>query len=343
MIRQELHSIVVPMFNEEQVAEAFFARLRAALKPLPAFEVIVVDDGSRDRTWEIVSDLAANDPRIRLVRLARNFGHQTAITAGIDMAAGDTVVVIDADLQDPPELIPDMVALWREGADVVFAVRERRDGEGPFKRLTAALFYRVLRSLSRTDIPVDAGDFRLMSRRAVTGLRAMREKSRYIRGLVGWMGLRRATVTYAREERAAGETNYPLSKMVRLAVDGIVSFSARPLQIATWIGFAASALGLLAAVLTIVDWFGGHTVQGWASLMTVVLFFCGIQLVTLGIVGAYVGRIYAEVLGRPLYLVDQVQNFPPSVHEHFASSCLPDDDGARERTGLAAIVTDEAS
>jgi glycosyltransferase involved in cell wall biosynthesis len=330
---KELHSIVVPMFNEEQVAEAFFARLMPALAPLPSFEVVVVDDGSRDRTPGVLSDLAANDPRIRVVRLARNFGHQTAITAGIDMASGDTVTVIDADLQDPPELIPDMVALWRGGADIVFAIRERRRGEGLFKRLSAAFFYRMIRTLARADIPLDAGDYRLMSRRAVAGLGAMRERSRYIRGLVGWMGLRRATVTYAREERAAGKTKYPLSKMVRLAVDGIVSFSSRPLQIATWIGFATSALGMVLAALAVADWVGGHTVQGWTSLMIVVLLFGGVQLLTLGIVGAYVGRIYAEILRRPLYFVDTVTNFPPQIEEHFAESCLPDIGDDRPRPG----------
>jgi len=340
---EELHSVVVPMFNEQDVAPEFLQRLTAALEHLPGYEVIVVDDGSSDSTGDIVAGIAAIDPRVRLVRLARNFGHQTAITAGIDMATGDTVTVIDADLQDPPELIPRMVALWRDGADIVFAVRERRAGDNIFKRLTAALFYRVIRLLARVDIPLDTGDFRLMSQRAVAGLRAMRERSRYIRGLVGWMGLRRATIAYTRESRAAGETKYPLSKMVRLAADGIVSFSTRPLQIATWVGFSAAILGFVFGVVSLVDWLGGHTIQGWTSLMIVVLVFGGIQLITLGIIGAYVGRIYTEVLRRPLYLVDSVSNFPRAVEEHFAATCLPDVGGVPDRRMRPQDLTDAAS
>ena len=216
MSSTELHSIVVPMFNESPVAEEFIKRATAALASLPDYEIIVIDDGSKDDTFAIVSALADHDPHLKIVRFARNFGHQTATTAGIDLAGGDTVTVIDADLQDPPELIPKMIELWRGGTDIVFAVRESRAGESAFKTATAAAYYRLLRRTAQVDIPLDTADFRLMSRKATEGLKAMRERSRYMRGLVGWMGLNRASITYHRDPRFAGETKYPLRKMAKL-------------------------------------------------------------------------------------------------------------------------------
>jgi glycosyltransferase involved in cell wall biosynthesis len=326
----ELHSIVVPMYNEEDVAEEFLKRATAAFSQLPDYEIVIVDDGSRDRTFEIVSALAKTDPHLRIVRFARNFGHQTATTAGIDLAAGDTVSVIDADLQDPPELILEMVKLWREGKDIVFAVRESRAGESAFKKATASGYYRLLRRVAKVDIPVDTADFRLMSRKAVEGLKAMREQSRYMRGLVGWMGLERAEITYHRDPRYAGETKYPLKKMASLALDGIISFSTIPLHVATYMGIAAAGLGFLAALWAIVRKLtGGYVVQGWASLIVSVLFIGGVQLITLGVVGEYIGRIYDEVRSRPLYLIRDVRGFENQTQEHFEHSPLPKLDRVR--------------
>ncbi|HEY5540697.1 MAG TPA: glycosyltransferase family 2 protein [Coriobacteriia bacterium] len=324
MSQTELHSIVVPMYDEEPVAEEFLRRATAAFAALPDYEIIVVDDGSRDATFEIVSALAQADPHIKVVRFARNFGHQTATTAGIDLAAGDTVSVIDADLQDPPELIPQMVQLWRNGADVVFAVRESRAGESALKKATASAYYRLLRRIARVDIPVDTADFRLMSRKATEGLKAMRERSRYMRGLVGWMGLERATITYHRDPRFAGDTKYPLRKMMRLAADGIVSFSTLPLHAATLLGVCAAALAFVCALYAIImKLTGGYVVPGWASIMVSVLFVGGVQLITLGVVGEYIGRVYDEVRQRPLYLIRDVRGFDAPTAEHFAESPLP--------------------
>ncbi|MCL4079353.1 glycosyltransferase family 2 protein [Coriobacteriia bacterium Es71-Z0120] len=318
MAREELHSIVVPMYNEREVALTFLERATAALSALPAYEIIVVDDGSTDGTWEILDSARAAYPNLRLIRFSRNFGHQTAITAGIDAARGDTVTVIDADLQDPPELIPKMVEKWREGADIVFAVRRARRGESLFKKATAAAFYRLMRSLAAVDIPLDSGDFRLMSRRTADALISMRERSRFIRGLVAWLGFQRAYVHYDREERAAGRTKYPLGKMLRLAADGIVSFSLRPLQLAALFGALSALIGFGVIVYAIVERLrGGDVVPGWTSLMVAVLFMGGVQLLSLAILGEYVGRIYDEVRGRPLYV----------VHERVG---FDDEDGARD-------------
>ncbi|MBI5231486.1 MAG: glycosyltransferase family 2 protein [Coriobacteriales bacterium] len=323
----ELHSIVVPMYNEESVVDVFVRRAVEAFAPLPDWELIVVDDGSSDRTYELLRAHAGSDPRIKIVKFARNFGHQIAITAGIDLAGGDTVTVIDADLQDPPELIPALVDEWRNGADIVFAVRDSRAGESWLKKATASWFYRVLRALGDVDAPLDAGDFRLMSRRATEALRGMREQNRYMRGMVGWVGLNRAYVTYARDARYAGTTKYPLAKMVRLAANGLVSFSTRPLQIATFLGVAAAALGLCVGLWAIGERLLGNPnlVPGWASLMVAVLFVGGMQLFTLGIIGEYIGRIYDEVRQRPLYLIEEVTGFSGRIAEHFARSPMPDE------------------
>ncbi|MDI6842829.1 MAG: glycosyltransferase family 2 protein [Anaerosomatales bacterium] len=310
MDTHELHSVVVPMYNEEAVVEACLERLAAALSALPSYEIVVVDDGSSDRTWELLLEARTRIPQLRLIRFSRNFGHQTAITAGIDAAAGDTVTVIDADLQDPPELIPEMVDRWRNGSDLVFAVRKARRGETFFKRVTAGAFYRILRAMAAVDMPLDAGDFRLMSRQAADVLRAMRERSRYVRGLVAWMGFRRDYVYYERDARFAGETKYPLGKMLRLAADGIVSFSLRPLQISGALGAVAALLGFAVLAYAIFERLAGHDViPGWTSLMVAVLFMGGVQLLSLAILGEYVGRIYEEVKGRPLYVVQDRVGF----------------------------------
>jgi polyisoprenyl-phosphate glycosyltransferase len=323
-VSTELHSIVVPMFNEEDVAEEFLRRASEAFSALPDYEILIIDDGSRDRTFEIVSALADKDPHLKVVRFARNFGHQTATTAGIDLAVGDTVSVIDADLQDPPELIPKMVEQWRGGADIVFGVRESRAGESLFKKATASGYYRLLRRMAKVDIPVDTADFRLMSKRAVEGLKAMRERSRYMRGLVGWMGLQRVELKYRRDTRHAGVTKYPLRKMMRLAWDGIISFSTIPLHAATFLGVAAAGLGFLFALYVVyLKLAGGNVISGWASVTVSVLFLGGVQLITLGVVGEYIGRVYDEVRQRPLYLISDVRGFDAPTTEHFAESPLP--------------------
>ena len=306
-----LHSVVVPVFDEEPGLLKFHGRCRAALEGLgEPYELVYVDDGSRDGSWEVMRGLAAQDPHVRLVRFSRNFGHQVAISAGVENAAGDTVTVIDADLQDPPEAIPELIARWRGGSDVVYGVRAKRHEETRFKRATAAAFYRLMRWLADVDMPVDAGDFRLLSRRAVTALLSMPEHDRYVRGMVAWIGYDTAIVEYERDPRVAGETKYPLAKMVRFALDGIMGFSMRPLRVATWLGVAVSAAAfVLAVVLIIVRLFGDVAVQGWTSLAVLLLLLGSVQLVTVGALDEYIGRIHNEVRGRPLYLVRERQGF----------------------------------
>ncbi len=268
------------------------------------YELVFVNDGSKDGSGRILADLARSDSHVRVVDFARNFGHQIAITAGMDNAGGDAVVIIDADLQDPPEVIGDLVARWREGYEVVYAVRAKRQGETLFKLVTASLFYRLIRRITNVDIPVDTGDFRLMDRKVVNALKQIRERHRFVRGLVSWVGFRQVGVEYVRAERFAGETKYPIRKMLKFAFDGITSFSFLPLQVATYFGFLAAGLAFVVICWVLFQALVAHeTVQGWSSLMVAVLFLGGVQLITIGIIGEYVGRIYDEVKGRPLYLV----------------------------------------
>jgi dolichol-phosphate mannosyltransferase len=278
---REVISVVVPVFNESQVIEAFYHRLKNALLSLESFdhEIIFVDDGSTDDSHNKMTALVNQDPTAKIIKFSRNFGHQIAITAGTDMARGDAVVVIDADLQDPPEVIRDFIAKWEEGYDVVYGVREKREGEGKMKLLTASLFYRILKSLTKVDIPVDTGDFRLMSKRAVTHLRELREQDRFVRGLVSWIGFRQTAVTYHREKRYAGETKYPYKKMIKFAFDGLTSFSSVPLKLATLLGYSTSFLALLYAFSVFIQKILGITVQGWATIMVGVLFLGGVQLI----------------------------------------------------------------
>ena len=307
-----LLSVVVPCYDEEPVIEETHRRLTAALAALDvgAFEMIFVDDGSRDGTTQRLRRLHERDPRVRLLRFSRNFGHQVAVTAGLEHADGDVVVLIDADLQDPPEVIGEMLAKWREGFDVAYGVRTDREGESAFKRGTARLFYRVVNSFSETTIPLDVGDFRLMDRRVVLALRAMPERARFVRGMVSWVGYRQVAVPYRRAARFAGETKYPLFKMLGLAIDGLTSFSLVPLRLASWVGFAASALAMIGIVyaltvrLTTKEW-----VPGWATVFVGALFLGGIQLVALGIIGEYVGRAYLESKRRPLYFLEERLGF----------------------------------
>jgi len=305
-------SIVVPCCNEEAVIKETARRLQQVAGGLRlSHEIIFVDDGSRDRTFEILRGIQAASRTVRVIRLSRNFGQQVATTAGLARAAGDAVVLIDADLQDPPEVISELVERWREGWDVVYAVRAKRAGETLFKRLTARLFYRLINVVSTTPIPVDTGDFRLMDRKVVDALLAMPERDRLLRAMVSWVGFRQTGVTYSRAERLHGKTKYPLSRMIRLAADGVLSFSVAPLKLATVLGFAScavAAVGAAAAVWKRV-WMN-ESLMGWIGLFLAVLFLGGVQLICLGIIGAYLGRTYGEVKHRPLYLVQERLGFP---------------------------------
>ena len=319
MPERQLLSVVVPCYNEEAVLHETHRRLGAVLEALAAaegldYEVVYVDDGSRDRTPLLLQQLQAGDPRVRVVRFSRNFGHQIAVTAGVEHARGDAVVLIDADLQDPPELIHAMVRRWREGVDVAYGVRTDRPGESRFKLATAKAFYRGINRLSETPIPLDTGDFRLMDRKVVEALAAMPERDRFVRGMVSWVGFRQVAVPYRREARFAGESKYPLVKMVRFALDGVTSFSVQPLRVATWAGFAVSALALAGVGYALgLRLFTSTWVPGWTAMMIAVLFLGGVQLLSLGVIGEYVGRIYGEAKRRPLYLVAERHGFAPAA------------------------------
>ncbi len=309
-------SLVIPVYNEEAVIPELMQRLRAFLGAVGGTsEVVFVDDGSSDRSRALLTEVCGADRRFRLVGLSRNFGHQLAITAGMDHAVGDAVVVMDADLQDPPEVVTEMLARHREGFDVVYGVRLRREKEGAFKRGTAALFYRLLRMLVGVQIPMDAGDFRLMSRRVIVALRSLREGHRFVRGMVAWVGFRQTAVYYDRPARFAGETHYPFRKMLRFAIDGITSFSAIPLRLATYLGIAAGFIALGTAVWAVTEKIMGATIVGWTTVMIAISLAASAQLLMTGILGEYIGRIYDEVKRRPLYLVSDVVNGAASADE----------------------------
>lgn len=316
------YSIIVPMYNEEEVIEHTYERLKQVMDSTDeSYELIFVNDGSKDRTVELISIIGDFDPNVRLINFSRNFGHQIAISAGMDYAQGDAIVVIDADLQDPPEVIIDMIAKWKEGYEVVYGKRLKRKGETAFKKLTAKFFYRILRGLTNVDIPVDTGDFRLIDRKVCDVLRGLKEKNRFVRGLVSWIGFRQTMVEYEREERFAGETKYPLKKMIAFAIDGITSFSYKPLKMATYIGFALSLTSFLYLIVVIFQkLFTGSTIAGWASIVAVNLLFNGIILLLLGIIGEYIGRIYDESKNRPLYIVREVQGYPEKEGNKTAAS-----------------------
>ena len=302
-----LLSVVAPMHNEQESAAAFYDRLREALEGLP-WELVVVNDGSKDGTLAILQQLADTDPRVKIVDLARNFGHQAALTAGLEHAQGDAVAMIDADLQDPPELIVDMVDCWRRGSDVVYGVRDARVGETRFKLASAHLFYRLINRLSPIELPLDSGDFRLMDRRPLEALLAMRERSRFLRGMTVWVGYTQTALPYERDARHAGETKFTVRKMLRFSLDAIVSFSSFPLQIATLLGFACSLLAFCLIPVVIAGRIFDLFVRGVPSTLVLILLIGGIQLITIGIIGEYVGRIYDEVKRRPLYLVRDRRN-----------------------------------
>ena len=300
------YSFVIPVCNEEAVLPELHRRLSSVAEGLDGgCEFVLVDDGSTDRSREIMQELRASDPRVKLLFLARNFGHQLAISAGLDFASGDAVVIMDADLQDPPELAIEMAALWREGYEVVHAVRRRRVGEHRFKRWTAHLFYRLLRRVSDVDLPLDAGDYRLADRRVAEVVRGMREPDRYLRGMFAWVGFRQTTVAFERDPRYAGSTKFSLPRMIHFAIDGILGFSVAPLRIVLGFGFVMAGVALTVGLVAIVLKLAGALppVTGWASLTVLISFLSGVQLMVLGTVGLYVARAYEQGKQRPLYLV----------------------------------------
>lgn len=308
-----LLSVVVPCANEQEVLRETNRRLLTVLEQVPLdFEIIYVDDGSTDSTPDLLRELQSHDARIRVVRFSRNFGHQIAITAGLEHASGDAVVIIDADLQDPPEVIAQFVQKWLDGYDVVYGLRTERNGETAFKLWSAKVFYRFISRLSDTTIPLDAGDFRLTDRKVVDALLAMPERDRFVRGMVSWLGFSQIAVPYSRAPRLAGVTKFSFLKMIRFATDGIVSFSILPLRLATWTGFAASGLAIIGILVVLYDrFFSTGLVRGWTSTVIAVLFIGGVQLICLGIIGEYVGRIYGESKHRPLYVVRERMGFEP--------------------------------
>ncbi len=299
-------SIVVPFLNEEENLPVLIERLKAVFDSVPEeAEFLFIDDGSTDQSFQGLEKLRVADPRIRILQFSRNFGHQAAITAGLDHAMGDAVIIMDADLQDPPEALPDLLAKWREGFEVVYAVRRTRDGEGAIKKILAATFYRIFRAMCSVEVPVDAGDFRLLDRNVVDALNGLRESHRYMRAMTSWVGFKQCAVEYDRAERLAGETKYPVWKSMKLAWDGLTSFSATPLQ---WMMNAGLVVALIAAVMAIrIIWLklsgAGDLVTGWASQSVLILFLGGVQLAGIGLLGQYISRIFDESKNRPLYLL----------------------------------------
>ena len=300
-------SVIIPIYNEETTLEELYPRVKAVLEGmnLPGgYEMVFVNDGSRDQSLALILALAARDNRVRYIDLSRNFGHQIAVTAGLDNATGEAVVIIDADLQDPPELIPELYRKLREGYEVVYAKRRSRQGESVAKKFTARMFYRILASITNVSIPVDTGDFRIISRKVVEGLKRMPEQNKFLRGQISWIGYRQTYVEYDRAERAGGETGYTYRKMIRLALDGITAFSDVPLKAATLMGFTVSGIAFLVMLYTLYSRFITHDYQpGWASLMVSILFLGGVQLIAVGIIGEYMARVSANVRQRPLYFV----------------------------------------
>jgi len=311
-----LCSVIVPMYNEEEVITETYTRLTKVMDGIGEnYEIIFINDGSRDNTGAIIREFCKNNKRIKMIDFARNFGHQIAITAGMDYAAGECMVIIDGDLQDPPELIPDMIKIWRDGYDVVYGKRKSRQGETFFKKITARAYYRILRGLTNVDIPVDTGDFRLIDRKVSEALKQLPERSRYVRGLMSWVGFKQTAIEFERSERFAGETKYPLKKMLKLAMDGIMSFSYKPLKLASYIGAILSGISFLYLIIVVIQklFFPETSQSGWTSLIAVSLFFNGIILLMLGIIGEYIGRIYEEAKGRPLYIISELKNMEERI------------------------------
>ncbi len=305
------YSVVIPAYNEEAVVNECYERLTKIMSSLgEGYELIFVDDGSRDKTNEIIKELCSKDKNVRLIEFSRNFGHQAAISAGMEMSSGSAIIIIDADMQDPPEVIPEMIKKWKDGYDVVYGQREKRRGESTFKKITAKFFYRFLSTQTDIKIPVDTGDFRLIDRKVCDVLSTFTEKNRYVRGLVSFAGFKQTGVKYTRDERYAGETKYPFRKMVNFALDATTSFSRKPLKLAGYTGFMLSIASFVYLFITIyLKLFTDKTVSGWASIVSVSLLFNGVVLIMLGIMGEYIGRIYDEVKNRPLYIIKEKTGF----------------------------------
>ncbi|MFC1854117.1 glycosyltransferase family 2 protein [candidate division CSSED10-310 bacterium] len=318
-----LLSVIIPMYQEEEVAVPCYDRMSSVLTGLGMrFEIIYINDGSSDRTPEILADIAARDERVKVINFSRNFGHQIAISAGLDFARGDVVVIIDADLQDPPELIGDMLQYWRQNYHVVYARRRARKGETWLKLVSAKYFYRLLSVLTDVTIPVDVGDYRLLDRKVVTVLKNMPEKHRFVRGMVSWVGFRQIAVDYVRDKRYAGETKYGLQKTLKFALDGIFSFSSKPLKLIGILGLFTMMAALAVFLLALISWVRsrGQLVPGWATLMAAVIFLGGVQLVALGILGEYMARIYDESKNRPLYIINSTRNIDSQTGDREGSN-----------------------
>lgn len=304
-------SVVAPCYNEEEVLDKLYARLIPVLDQVGVpYEVILVDDGSKDKTWPLLEALAENNPRLKTVKLSRNFGHQMALTCGLDHCNGELILIIDADLQDPPELLPKMIEKWKEGYDVIYGQRISRAGETPLKRFFAFAFYRILTRISGVSIPKDTGDFRLVDRRALNALLHLRERHRFIRGMVSWVGFAQTPIYYERSERAAGETKYPFKKSLILAFNAIISFSYAPLRIASYLGIGISGFAFLYILFVVALKIAGYSYSGYTSIMASILLLGGSQLIVLGIMGEYIGRIFEQGQNRPLYLIDRIKGEP---------------------------------
>lgn len=305
------YSVVVPAYNEQEVLEETYRRLTEVMEQTnETYEIIFINDGSRDRTYEIAESLCKKDSRIKLINFSRNFGHQIAVTAGMEYSSGQAIVIIDADLQDPPHVILEMIKKWKDGYDVVYGQRLKREGETFFKKFTAKCFYRLLNKMTSMEIPVDTGDFRLIDRKVCDVMNQLQEKNRYVRGLVSWVGFKQTAVEYKRESRFAGETKYPLKKMIKLATDAILSFSYKPLRLAGFVGGILSVCSFIYLIVVIIQKLFTETTQpGWASIFAIILFFNGVSLILHSITGEYVGRIYEETKNRPLYIVRETINF----------------------------------
>ena len=305
-------SLVIPMYYEEKVVEECYKRTKKVLESIEnyEYEIVFVNDGSKDKTLEILEEIAKKDENVKVLSFSRNFGHQAAVTAGLKVITGDAIVIIDADLQDPPELIPDMLKLWEEGNEVIYGKRKTRSGESVFKLLTAKMFYKTLNALSDVDIPKDTGDFRLVDRKVVDAMNSLPEHNKFLRGLWSWLGYKQCAFEYERKERFAGETKYPLKKMLKLASDGIISFSSKPIKLVGLLGIISIVISFIILIYALASYIFklNQLSAGWTSLMVAITFFAGVQLLSLWIISEYIGRIYDETKGRPQYVVDKSIN-----------------------------------